>query len=202
MEASRADVERRDRVVGEREAAFERLASKRRSVADALDAETDEKARWLEEAMGDLKEADAHVAQAKGDAEREEALRGITDRAEERITGFLSRVVGDVGYIAYRTLSVMVEMGVGGERFASAARVCMGVINAMSEDAIGRPFSQTPVATRPSARSTTRRRRAAPATTGRVSDGRAGRLEGADGALGARPVVRESTVGKRPVSGP
>lgn len=164
MEASRADVERRDRVVGEREAAFESLASKRRSVADALDAETDEKARWLEEAMGDLKEADAHVAQAKADAERtrraaeadaertraearaerEEALRGITDRAEERITGFLSRVVGDVGYIAYRTLSVMVEMGVGGERFASAARVCMGVINAMSEDAIGRPFSQTP----------------------------------------------------------
>lgn len=51
--------------------------------------------------------------------------------------------MGDVGYIAYRTLSVMVEMGVGGERFTSAARVCMDVINAMSEDAIGRPFSQT-----------------------------------------------------------
>lgn len=91
VEASRADVERRDRVVGE----------------------------------------------------REEALRGLTDRAEERITGFLGRVVGDVGYIACRTLGVMVEMGVGGERFASAARVCMDVINAMSEDAIGRPFSQT-----------------------------------------------------------
>lgn len=177
VEAARADVERRDRVVGEREAAFERLAAKRRSVVGALDAEieakraeaarldaeTDEKARWLEGAIEHVKEADAYVAQAKADAEatrreaeadaertraearaeREEALRGLTDRAEERITGFLGRVVGDVGFIAYRTLSVMVEMGVGGERFASAARVCMDVINAMSEDAIGRPFSQT-----------------------------------------------------------
>lgn len=177
VEAARADVERRDRVVGEREAAFERLEAKRRSVVDALDAEieakraeaarldaeADEKTRWLEGAVEHVREADAHVAQAKADAEatrreaeadaertraearaeREEALRGLTDRAEERITGFLSRVVGDVGYIAYRTLSVMVEMGVGGERFASAARTCMDAINAMSKDAIGRPFSQT-----------------------------------------------------------
>ena len=177
VEASRADVERRDRVVGEREAAFERLTEKRRSVVDALDAEieakraeaarldaeADEKARWIEGAVEHVKEADAYVEQAKADAEatrrtaeadaertraearaeREEALRGLTDRAEERITGFLGRVVGDVSFIAYRTLSVMVEMGVGGERFASAARVCMDVINAMSEDAIGRPFSQT-----------------------------------------------------------
>lgn len=177
VEAARADVERRDRVVGEREAAFERLEAKRRSVVDALDAEieakraeaarldaeADEKVRWLEGAVEHVKEADAYVEQAKADAEatrraaeadaertraearaeREEALRGLTDHAEERITGFLSRVVGDVGFIAYRTLSVMVEMGVGGERFASAARVCMDVINAMSEDAIGRPFSQT-----------------------------------------------------------
>lgn len=176
-EAARADVERRDRIVGEREAAFERLASKRRDVVDALDAEieakraeaarldaeADEKTRWLEEAVGNLKEADAYVEQAREDAEatrrradeyaertraearaeREEALRGITDRAEGRIAGFLGRVVGDVSFIAYRTLSVMVEMGVGGERFASAARVCMDAINAMSEDAIGRPFSQT-----------------------------------------------------------
>lgn len=177
VEATRADVERRDRVVGEREAAFERLVSKRRSVVDALDAEiearraeaarldaeADEKVRWLEGAVEHVREADAYVEQAKADAEatrwaaeadaertraearaeREEALRGLTDHAEERITGFLGRVVGDVGYIAYRTLSVMVEMGVGGERFASAARTCMDVINAMSEDAVGRPFSQT-----------------------------------------------------------
>ena len=177
VEAARADVERRDRIVGEREAAFERLASKRRDVVDALDAEieakrakaarldaeADEKTRWLEGAIEHVKEADAYVEQARADAEatrraaeadaertreearaeREEALRGITDRAEERITGFLGRVVGDVSYIAYRTLSVMVEMGVGGERFASAARVCMDVINAMSEDAVGRPFGQT-----------------------------------------------------------
>lgn len=177
VEAARADVERRDRVVGEREAAFERLTEKRRSVVDALDAEieakraeaarldaeADEKTRWLEGAVEHVKEADAYVEQARADAEatrraaeadaertraearaeREEALRGLTDRAEERITGFLSRVVGDVGYIAYRTLSVMVEMGVGGERFASAARVCMDAINAMSKDAIGRPFGQT-----------------------------------------------------------
>lgn len=177
VEAARADVERRDRVVGEREAAFERLASKRRDVAGALDAEieakraeaarldaeVDEKTRWLEGAVEHVKEADAYVEQAREDAEatrraaeadaertraearaeREEALRGITDRAEERITGFLGRVVGDVSFIAYRALSVMVEMGVGGERFASAARVCMDAINAMSEDAIGRPFSQT-----------------------------------------------------------
>lgn len=177
VEAARADVERRDRVVGEREAAFERLTEKRRSVVDALDAEiearraeaarlgaeADEKTRWLEGAVEHVREADAYVEQARADAEatrkaaeadaertreqaraeREEALRGITDRAEERITGFLGRVVGDVGYIAYRTLSVMVEMGVGGERFASAARVCMDAINEMSEDAIGRPFSQT-----------------------------------------------------------
>lgn len=177
VEAARADVERRDRVVGEREAAFERLASKRRDVVDALDAEieakraeaarldaeADEKARWLEGAVEHVKEADAYVERAREDAEatrreaeadaertreqaraeREEALRGLTDRAEERITGFLGRVVGDVGFIAYRTLSVMVEMGVGGERFASAARTCMDVINEMSEDAIGRPFSQT-----------------------------------------------------------
>lgn len=177
VEAARADVERRDRVVGEREAAFERLTEKRRDVVGALDAEieakraeaaqldakTDETVRWLEGAVEHVKEADAYVEQVKADAEatrreaeadaertraearaeREEALRGITDRAEERITGFLGRVVGDVGFIAYRTLSVMVEMGVGGERFASAARTCMDVINAMSEDAIGRPFSQT-----------------------------------------------------------
>lgn len=177
VEAARADVERRDRVVGEREAAFERLEAKRRSVVDALDAEieakraeaarldaeADEKTRWLEGAIEHVREADAYVAQAKADAEaarreakadaertraearaeREEALRGIKDRAEGRIAGFLSRVVGDVGYIAYRTLGVMVELGVGGERFASAARVCMDAINAMSEDAIGRPFSQT-----------------------------------------------------------
>ena len=177
VEAARADVERRDRVVGEREAAFERLEAKRRSVVDALDAEigarraeaarldaeADEKTRWLEGAVEHVKEADAYVAQAREDAEatrraaeadaertraearaeREEALRGLTDRAEGRIAGFLGRVVGDVSFIAYRTLSVMVEMGVGGERFASAARVCMDVINAMSEDAIGRPFSQT-----------------------------------------------------------
>ncbi len=177
VEAARADVERRDRVVSEREAAFERLASKRRDVVDALDAEiearraeaarldaeADEKTRWLEGAVEHVKEADAYVEQAREDAEatrraaeadaertraearaeREEALRGLTDRAEGRIAGFLGRVVGDVSFIAYRTLSVMVEMGVGGERFASAARVCMDVINAMSEDAIGRPFSQT-----------------------------------------------------------
>lgn len=177
VEAARADVERRDRVVGEREAAFERLTEKRRSVVDALDAEieakcaeaarldaeADEKTRWLEGAVEHVKEADAYVERARAEAEatrraaeadaertraearaeREEALRGITDRAEERITGFLGRVVGDVSFIAYRTLSVMVEMGVGGERFASAARVCMDAINAMSEDAIGRPFSQT-----------------------------------------------------------
>lgn len=191
VEAARADVERRDRVVGEREAAFERLTEKRRDVVDALDAEiaakgvesrrldeaneakraeaarldaeADEKTRWIEEAVGNLKAADAYVEQTRADAEatrraaeadaertraearaeREEALRGIKDRAEGRIAGFLGRVVGDVSFIAYRTLSVMVEMGVGGERFASAARVCMDVINAMSEDAIGRPFSQT-----------------------------------------------------------
>ena len=191
VEAARADIERRDRVVGEREAAFERLEAKRRAEVERLDAEiearraesgrldeaneakraeaarldaeADEKTRWIEEAVGNLKAADAYVDQARADAEatrrqadeyaertraearaeREEALRGITDRAEGRIAGFLNRVVGDVGYIAYRTLSVMVEMGVGGERFASAARVCMDVINAMSEDAIGRPFSQT-----------------------------------------------------------
>lgn len=177
VEAARADVERRDRVVGEREAAFERLEAKRRSVVDALDAEieakraeaarldaeADEKTRWLEGAVEHVRETDAYVEQAKADAEatrraaeadaertraearaeREEALRGLTDRAEERITGFLGRVVGDVSFIAYRTLSVMVEMGVGGERFASAARTCMDVINAMSEDAIGRPFTQT-----------------------------------------------------------
>ena len=135
----------------------------RRAEAARLDAEADEKARWLEGAVEHVREADAYVAQAKADAEatrraaevdaertragaraeREEALRGLTDRAEERITGFLGRVVGDVGFIAYRTLSVMVEMGVGGERFASAARTCMDVINAMSEDAVGRPFGQT-----------------------------------------------------------
>lgn len=191
VEAARADVERRDRVVGEREAAFEELTARRRAdverldgeieakgaesrrldeaneakraEAARLDAEADEKTRWIEEAVGNLKAADAYVEQTRADAEatrrqadeyaertraearaeREEALRGITDRAEGRIAGFLGRVVGDVGYIAYRTLSVMVEMGVGGERFASAARVCMDVINAMSEDAIGRPFSQT-----------------------------------------------------------
>lgn len=191
VEAARADVERRDRVVGEREAAFEGLTAKRRAEVERLDgeiaakraesgrldeaneakraeaarldAEADEKTRWIEEAVGNLKAADAYVEQAREDAEatrraaeadaertraearaeREEALRGITDRAEGRIAGFLGRVVGDVSFIAYRTLSVMVEMGVGGERFASAARVCMDVINAMSEDAIGRPFSQT-----------------------------------------------------------
>lgn len=135
----------------------------KRAEAARLDAEADEKTRWLEGAVEHVREADAYVEQAREDAEatrraaeadaertraearaeREEALRGITDRAEERITGFLGRVVGDVSFIAYRTLSVMVEMGVGGERFASAARTCMDVINAMSEDAIGRPFSQT-----------------------------------------------------------
>lgn len=162
----RSEVERIDAELEAKGAESRRLDEAneaRRAEAARLDAEADEKARWLEGAIEHVKEADAYVEQAKADAEatrraaeadaertreqaraeREEALRGITDRAEERITGFLGRVVGDVSYIAYRTLSVMVEMGVGGERFASAARTCMDVINAMSEDAIGRPFSQT-----------------------------------------------------------
>ncbi|MBM6699010.1 hypothetical protein H7U32_01440 [Bifidobacterium pullorum subsp. saeculare] len=161
----RSEVERIDAELEAKGAESKRLDEAneaKRAEAARLDAEADEKARWLEGAVEHVKEADAYVERARAEAgavreraerdaqatreqaraEREEALRGITDRAEERITGFLSRVVGDVGYIAYRTLSVMVEMGVGGERFASAARTCMDVINAMSEDAIGRPFSQ------------------------------------------------------------
>lgn len=95
VEAARADVERRDRVVGEREAAFERLTEKRRSVVDALDAEieakraesgrldaeVDEKTRWLEEAAGNLKDADAYVVQAKADAE---ATRRAAEADAER----------------------------------------------------------------------------------------------------------------------
>ena len=162
----RSEVERIDaelEVKGAESRRLDEANEAKRAEAARLDAKTDETVRWLEGAIEHVKEADARVEQAKADAEatrrqaeadaertraearaeREEALRGITDRAEERITGFLGRVVGDVSFIAYRTLSVMVEMGVGGERFASAARTCMDVINAMSEDAIGRPFSQT-----------------------------------------------------------
>ena len=167
LEAKGAESKRLDEANEAKRAESKRLDEAneaKRAEAARLDAKTDETVRWLEGAVEHVKEADAYVEQAREDAEatreraerdaqatreqaraeREEALRGLTDRAEERITGFLSRVVGDVSFIAYRTLSVMVEMGVGGERFASAARTCMDVINEMSKDAIGRPFSQTP----------------------------------------------------------
>lgn len=171
VEAARADVERRDRVVGEREAAFERLASKRRSVVDALDAEieakraeaarldakTDETVRWLEGAVEHVKEADAHVAQAKADAEatrraaeadaertreraRVEAREGVSSavgdagaKVSRLVAEFTSTVVGNVCQLAFATLKAMRDNMALGDEFNRAATTCMVTLHQVVE---------------------------------------------------------------------
>lgn len=87
VEAARADVERRDRVVGEREAAFERLASKRRDVADALDAEIEAKrakaARLDAELEAKSGEYGRTVAIIEGADEYAESVRSRAERDAE-----------------------------------------------------------------------------------------------------------------------
>lgn len=171
VEAARADVERRDRVVGEREAAFERLTEKRRSVVDALDAEiearraeaarldaeADEKTRWLEEAVGNLKEADAYVAQAREDAEatrraaeadaertreraRVEAREGVSSavgdagtKVSRLVAEFTSTVVGNVCQLAFATLKAMRDNMALGDEFDRAATTCMATLHQVVE---------------------------------------------------------------------
>ena len=171
VEAARADVERRDRVVGEREAAFERLASKRRDVVGALDAEieakrveaarldaeADEKARWLEGAVEHVKEADAHVAQAKADAEatrraaeadaertreraRVEAREGVSSavgdagaKVSRLVAEFTSTVVGNVCQLAFATLKAMRDNMALGDEFDRAATTCMATLHQVVE---------------------------------------------------------------------
>lgn len=171
VEAARADVERRDRVVGEREAAFERLEAKRRSVVDALDAEiearraeaarldaeADEKTRWLEGAVEHVKEADAYVAQAKADAEatrreaeadaertreraRVEAREGVSSavgdagaKVSRLVAEFTSTVVGNVCQLAFATLKAMRDSMALGDEFDRAATTCMVTLHQVVE---------------------------------------------------------------------
>lgn len=171
VEAARADVERRDRVVGEREAAFERLTEKRRSVVDALDAEieakraeaarldaeADEKARWLEGAVEHVKEADAYVEQAREDAEatrraaeadaertreraRVEAREGVSSavgdagaKVSRLVAEFTSTVVGNVCQLAFATLKAMRDNMALGDEFDRAATTCMATLHQVVE---------------------------------------------------------------------
>lgn len=171
VEAARADVERRDRVVGEREAAFERLTEKRRSVVDALDAEieakrakaarldaeADEKARWLEGAVEHVKEADAYVEQARADAEatrraaeadaertreraRVEAREGVSSavgdagaKVSRLVAEFTSSVVGNVCQLAFATLKAMRDNMALGDEFDRAATTCMATLHQVVE---------------------------------------------------------------------
>lgn len=171
VEAARDDVERRDRVVGEREAAFERLASERRSVVDALDAEieakraeaarldaeADEKTRWLEGAVEHVREADARVEQAKADAEatrrqaeadaertreraRVEAREGVSSavgdagaRVSRLVAEFTSTVVGNVCQLAFATLKAMRDNMALGDEFDRAATTCMATLHQVVE---------------------------------------------------------------------
>lgn len=171
VEAARADVERRDRVVGEREAAFEGLTAKRRAEVERLDAEIEakrakaarldaeagEKTRWLEEAVGNLKEADAYVAQAKADAEatrkaaeadaertraeaRGLAQEGVSEavgdanaRVSRLVAEFTSRVVGNVCQLAYGVLKAMRDNMRLGDEFDRAATTCMAALHQVVE---------------------------------------------------------------------
>ena len=171
VEAARADVERRDRVVGEREAAFERLTSKRRSVVEALDAEiearraeaarldaeADEKVRWLEGAVEHVKEADAYVEQAREDAEatrraaeadaertreraRVEAREGVSSAVSDAgtkvsrlVAEFTSTVVGNVCQLAFATLKAMRDNMALGDEFDRAATTCMATLHQVVE---------------------------------------------------------------------
>lgn len=171
VEAARADVERRDRVVGEREAAFERLESKRRDVVGALDAEieakraesarldaeTDEKVRWLEGAVEHVKEADAYVEQAREDAEatrraaeaeaertreraRVEAREGVSSavgdagaKVSRLVAEFTSTVVGNVCQLAFATLKAMRDNMALGDEFDRAATTCMVTLHQVVE---------------------------------------------------------------------
>lgn len=171
VEAARADVERRDRIVGEREAAFERLEAKRRSAVDALDAEiearraeaarldaeADEKTRWLEGAVEHVKEADAYVEQAREDAEatrraaeadaertreraRAEAREGVSSavgdagaRVSRLVAEFTSSVVGNVCQLAFATLKAMRDNMALGDEFNHAATTCMVTLHQVVE---------------------------------------------------------------------
>lgn len=157
VEAARADVERRDRVVGEREAAFERLAGKRRSVVGALDAEieakraeaarldakTDETVRWLEGAVEHVKEADAYVAQAREDAEAtRKAAEADAERTRERARvearEGVSSAVGDAGAKVSRLVAEFTSTVVG-----NVCQLAFATLKAMRDNmALGDEFDR------------------------------------------------------------
>ncbi|WP_417802824.1 hypothetical protein [Thermophilibacter provencensis] len=157
VEAARADVERRDRVVGEREAAFERLTEKRRSVVDALDAEieakraeaarldakTDETVRWLEGAVEHVKEADAYVEQAREDAEAtRRAAEADAERTRERARvearEGVSSAVGDAGAKVSRLVAEFTSTVVG-----NVCQLAFATLKAMRDNmALGDEFDR------------------------------------------------------------
>lgn len=157
VEASRADVERRDRVVGEREAAFERLAAKRRSVVDALDAEIEarraEAARldaeaeetrgWLEGAVEHVKAADAYVERAKADAEAtrrqaEADAERTRERARVEAREGVSSAVGDAGAKVSRLVAEFTSTVVG-----NVCQLAFATLKAMRDNmALGDEFDR------------------------------------------------------------
>ncbi|MDM8271851.1 hypothetical protein [Thermophilibacter provencensis] len=157
VEAARADVERRDRVVGEREAAFERLASKRRSVVDALDAEIEarraEAARldteveetrgWLEGAVEHVKAADAYVERAKADAEAtrrqaEADAERTRERARVEAREGVSLAVGDAGAKVSRLVAEFTSTVVG-----NVCQLAFATLKAMRDNmALGDEFDR------------------------------------------------------------
>ena len=157
VEAARADVERRDRVVGEREAAFERLASKRRSVVDALDAEIEarraEAARldteveetrgWLEGAVEHVKAADAYVERAKADAEAtrrqaEADAERTRERARVEAREGVSSAVGDAGAKVSRLVAEFTSTVVG-----NVCQLAFATLKAMRDNmALGDEFDR------------------------------------------------------------
>lgn len=157
VEAARADVERRDRVVGEREAAFERLTEKRRDVVGALDAEieakraeaarldakTDETVRWLEGAVEHVKEADAYVEQAREDAEAmRRAAEADAERTRERARvearEGVSSAVGDAGAKVSRLVAEFTSTVVG-----NVCQLAFATLKAMRDNmALGDEFDR------------------------------------------------------------
>lgn len=157
VEASRADVERRDRVVGECEAAFERLAAKRRSVVDALDAEIEarraEAARldteveetrgWLEGAVEHVKAADAYVERAKADAEAtrrqaEADAERTRERARVEAREGVSSAVGNAGAKVSRLVAEFTSTVVG-----NVCQLAFATLKAMRDNmALGDEFDR------------------------------------------------------------
>ena len=129
----------------------------KRAEAARLDAEADEKARWLEGAVEHVREADAYVEQARADAEatrkaaeadaertreraRVEAREGVSSavgdagaKVSRLVAEFTSTVVGNVCQLAFATLKAMRDNMALGDEFDRAATTCMVTLHQVVE---------------------------------------------------------------------